>query len=116
MKIKNENDFLGFLVSIKNEKNSISVRNVLDQSGLSDIDCSHYFKSLQTKGYVRHMDSETYHIYPDGISAYISPAKRTFHVVGRMLVLTIKELFVFLSGVASGLLVAYLIWKFGWYV
>lgn len=112
--IKNENDFLGFLIKIKQNNGNISVSRILKESELNNIDCAHYLKSLQTKGYIQYMDTETYHIYPEGINAYVSFPKKLTRFIEKILIFTTKELFVFISGVASGLLVAYLVWKFGW--
>lgn len=81
MKIKNENDFLGFLISMKQDNGNISAGKIIDLSGISDIDCIHYLKSLEEKGYIENLDMETYHIYPDGIYAYMPPKRKIWGIV-----------------------------------
>lgn len=95
--IKNENDFLGFLIKIKQDNGDISVSRILKESGLNNIDCSHYLKFLQSKGYIQYMDSETYHIYPDGISAYVPTSKKFF--------LRLRDILLYLLGVITPYLV-----------
>lgn len=93
MKIKNENDFIGFLISIKQSNGDISVSHILDKSGLNDIDCIHYLKNLESKGYIKNIDTETYHIYPDGISAHIPTAKKFF--------IRIRDIILYLLGLVT---------------
>ena len=104
MKIKNENDFLGFLISIKNENDDVSVIKTFRESGLSNIDCAHYFKSLSSKGLLDFIDTDTYHLYPHGISSYVSPLKRLSLWVAKLLVLTIKNLIVYIAGILSAVI------------
>lgn len=99
--IKNENDFIGFLIKIKQDNGDISVSRILKESELNNIDCAHYLKSLQSKGYIQYMDSETYHIYPDGISSYVPNSKK--------FLLRLRDIILYLLGVITPYLVELII-------
>lgn len=62
--ITNENDFLGLLISCADENHNCDVFEVISESGMSDIDCLPFMKSLQEKGLTETLDMETIHIYP----------------------------------------------------
>lgn len=75
-KIKDANDFLGFIISIKNKENLCNIEKILNGSGLSNLMCSTYISELSSKKYVKQIDTCTLFILPSGLSAYISPARK----------------------------------------
>ena len=106
--IKNENDFIGFLISVKSSENDIDVHSAFKASGLSQIDFSHYTDSLTDKGLLKYMDTQTYHMFPECISSYCPTNKRILLWIAKMLVLTVKNVIIYVGGILSGVIVAYL--------
>ena len=110
-KIKNENDFLGYL--IKNSKNNVcNQHECYKESGLDQSSFIYYANILKDKHYIE-TDVTNYYITQIGINNYISPVKKFALSFLKFSVLTLKELLVFLSGIVSGILVAYFIHLFG---
>lgn len=102
MKIKDENDFLGFLISIKNDNNDIDVIKMLKQSNLSELDCSYYLRVLSEQDYIRYLDTQTYHIEPKGLSVYTSPFQKGTSIFLNSAKSLLKFLIPFLLGLFSG--------------
>ena len=71
-KIKNENDFLGYLISIKSDNNLCDINRVLDESGIDAFTIHIYLQSLSEQNLVQYLDTNTYIILPKGISSYMS--------------------------------------------
>ncbi|OUO75190.1 hypothetical protein B5F53_18555 [Blautia sp. An249] len=105
--IKNENDFLKVLIESKDSDNDVSVSKVMKGNQLTSLDFSCMLARLTEKEYIIQTDSETIHLYPWGIAAYKSLWKRIAFWIGKLLILTIKNLILFIGGILSGLIVAY---------
>lgn len=106
--IKNENDFIGFLISIKSVENDIDTHAALKESNLSHVDFLHFMDSLLSKGLVKYNDTQTYHMFPECISAYRPTYKRILLWIAKMLILTVKNVIIYVGGILSGVIVAYL--------
>lgn len=105
--IKNENDFLGLLISQKDSSGNVDISKMSSDLGLTSIDISYMVKSLSEKDYIIQTDSRIIHLYPWGISAYKPLWKIIAMPIGKLLILTIKNLVLFIGGILSGLIVAY---------
>lgn len=101
MKIKNENDFLVFLISIKDDNNNIDVLKMLKQSNISELDCSAYLSMLFNQGYIKYLDTQTYHIEPSGVNAYISLKRKNISIFLNLTKGLLKFLVPFLLGLFS---------------
>lgn len=106
--IKNTNDFIGFLISVKSDFNDIDTSIALSLSGLSQIDFSHYIDLLLNNGLIKYIDTQTYHLFPECISSYCPTYKRILLWISKMLILTVKNVIIYIGGILSGVLVAYL--------
>lgn len=111
--VKNENQLLGILISSKNVNGECNHAAIVEKSGLDWETYSFLLKRLEEKKYIR-FDNEFATPLKYGEVNYISPKKQIALCAVKILALTIKELFVFLSGVAVGLSVNYLTHIFGW--
>lgn len=107
IKIKNENDFLGYLISVKDSENNVDLEKLIKSEILPNLDVSELVNILVSKNYAKQTDSCTLHLYTWGISAYIPTWKRIGIWVIKLLVLTIKNLILFVGGILSGIIVAY---------
>lgn len=105
--IKNENDFLGVLISNMDEDCCVSVYTMERATGLTTIQCGDILNSLCEKKHLQIMDTVTIRVTQLGLMAYISPKKRLLRWIASFCLFTIKEGIVFALGVVSGLLVAY---------
>lgn len=105
--IKNENDFLGYLISVKNSENNINLKKLVESEILPSLDISELVNILVSKNYATQADTYTLHLYTWGISAYVPTWKRICLWILKLLVLTIKNLILFVGGILSGIIVAY---------
>ena len=71
IKIKNENDFLGYLISVKDSKNNVDLEKLVKSEILPNLDISELVKILVSKNFAKQTDSCTLHLYTWGISAYV---------------------------------------------
>lgn len=106
--IKNENDFIGFLISVKSDENDIDTISALKASNLSEVDFLHFIDSLSSKGFLKYIDTQTYHMFPERISSYRPTYKRILLCISKMLILTVKNVIIYVGGILSGVIVAYL--------
>lgn len=111
--VKNENQLLGILISNKNVNGECDHSIVVEKSGLDWETYSFLLKILEEKKYIR-FDNEFATPLKYGEINYISPKKQIALWIGKLFVLTLKELFVFLSGVGVGLAVNYFTHIFNW--
>ena len=111
--VKNENQLLGVLISNKNIKGECNHSAAVEKSSLDWETYSFLLKNLEGKKYIR-FDNEFATILKFGEANYISPRKQVSLWFARILALTIKELFVFLSGFSVGLAINYFTHIFGW--
>lgn len=112
--ITNENDFLGLLISCADENNDCKPSEVFEKSGMSDIDCLPFIKSLQAKELTKTMDTETIHIYPQAYQAYVSPVQKAGKSVVKASKFTFAKIVEIIVAVIGGLVIAYFIFRFGW--
>lgn len=112
--ITNENDFLGIMIKCKNDKDICHVREVIEQSNMTDVQCLSFFMSLSDKGIIKRLDLETYQINPIAFSLYQSPKKKVAKSAFKLSVSFLKFVLTYILGIISGLVIAYLAHKFGW--
>ena len=80
MKIKNENDLLGFLIKLKDKNNKVRNHILLQQSQMDSVSLEHLMKGLIENHYVIYsMDTTT--ITKLGENNYISPLKKFFSCI-----------------------------------
>ena len=103
----NKDDILGLIISFKNENNDVNINNLLKELNITNLDLSEYIKDLESEGYAKLVDSNTLHLYPWGISAYKPKWKRCLLWIAKLLILTIKNLILYVGGILSGIIVSY---------
>lgn len=110
--VKNENELLGELIKIQRKHGKVDNSNLSELTGTDGITLEFLSKKLDEKHYIVYsMDTSV--VTDLGVANYVSKPKSFLLWIAKLLVLTLKEDVVFFSGVSSGLLVAYLMWKFG---
>lgn len=112
--ITNDNDFLGLIISCANENNDCDVMDVINKSGMSDIDCIPFIKSLTGKGLVEMISTQALHVYPQAHNVYISPKQERKDLVLKSSKSTMKVIIEIIVGVAIVVVAAYLVFHFGW--
>ena len=112
--IKIENDFLGLLISCADENHNCDVFEVISESGMSDIDCLPFMKSLQEKGLTETLDMETIHIYPKAYDIYVPKAAELQESIVKASKFTIKSLFNIIVGIIVAVISGFIIYHFGW--
>lgn len=105
--IKNRNDFLGFLIRIKNMENNVSINDAIEASGLTNLDFSELVNQILESHYAIQTDLNTLHLFPWGIAAYTPKWKRISLWFLKLCVLTVKNLILYIGGILSGIIVAY---------
>lgn len=112
--VQNENDFLGVLINCADENHDCDISDILNESGMSDIDCLPFIKSLESKTLIKTLDFETIHIYPSAYEAYVAPTqeiKKSLFETSKFTLKTILEIIVGIVITAAG---AFIIYHFGW--
>lgn len=112
--ITNDNDFLGALIKCSNQNNDCDIIDLMEKYKISDLDCIPFIKSLESENLVNMIDTCTVHVYPQGISAYVSPKKKAKKLVLNSSKSLFKFILTYVLGIVSGLIIAYLTHKFGW--
>lgn len=112
--VTNENDFIGIMMKCKNEKDICNVGKVIELSGMTDIQCLPFIKSLTAKGIIQQIDLESIQVNPIAYSVYESPQKKAGKSFLKISVSFLKFVITYIFGIASGLIIAYLTHKFGW--
>ena len=112
--VTNENDFIGIMMKCKNEKDICNVGKVIELSGMTDIQCLPFIKSLTAKGIIQQIDLESIQVNPIAYSVYESPQKKAVKSFLKLSVSFLKFVITYILGIASGLIIAYLTHKFGW--
>ena len=102
-KIKNENDMLGFLIAKMDSNKDVRAKVILSESGLDNISCFQLIKSLEKSHYIIY-STDIITVISIGENNYRSPFRKFVSFIGWR----IWELFVFFSGILSGVLIAYL--------
>lgn len=112
--VTNENDFIGIMMKCKNEKDICNVGKIIELSGMTDIQCLPFIKSLTAKGIIQQIDLESIQINPIAHSIYESPQKKAGKSFLKLSVSFLKFMITYILGIVSGLIIAYLTHKFGW--
>lgn len=112
--VANENDFIGIMMKCKNEKDICNVGKVIELSGMTDIQCLPFIKSLTAKGIIQQIDLERVQVNPIAYSIYESPQKKAGKSFLKLSVSFLKFVITYILGIVSGLIIAYLTHKFGW--
>ena len=112
--VTNENDFIGIMMKCKNEKDICNVGKIIELSGMTDIQCLPFIKSLTAKGIIQQIDLERVQVNPIAYSVYESPQKKAGKSFLKVSVSFLKFVITYILGIASGLIIAYFTHKFGW--
>lgn len=112
--ITHENEFIGLMIKCKNDNDMCSVGKILKESGMTDIQCLPFLRSLSGKGIITKVDTETYLINPIAYSVYKSPAKKAAKSFYNLTKFSLQRVIDILIGIAIGLVVAYVTYHFGW--
>lgn len=112
--VQNENDFLGVLIKCANENHDCDITDILNESGISDIDCLTFIKSLESKRLIKTLDFETIHIYPPAYEAYIAPAQEIKKSLLETSKFTLKTILEIIVGIVIAAVGAFIIYHFGW--
>lgn len=108
MKIRNENDFLGCLISVRDKDNDVDLSKAMHATGFCNLDFSIFLKKLEDKEVIMMLDTETCHLYQWSIDSYQSPMKIALFKIGKLLLLTVKNVVIYVGGIVSGIVVAYI--------
>lgn len=108
--VKNENYFLGLLIKNADKNHDCDAYTTIKQSGLSDIDCLHFIKSLEDNGLVNTTDTNTIHIYPKAYEEYESAFKK----IKCSFLKTAKFTFKIILEIIVAIAIAGIIFYFGW--
>lgn len=112
--IKDENDFLGIMIDCKNDDNTCSIGKVIKESGMTDIECLPFFRSLRENKIIQEIDLETYKINPIAFSIYQSPVKKVGKSVYDSAKFSLKHFIRIIVEIIVALIIAYLVYHFGW--
>ena len=112
MLIQNENDLLGLL--IQNAINDfMNQYDLLQLSGLDHQTYNYYVKSLNSKGLVV-TDLANIYLTDLGKNSYVSKQDKAKKSLFNFSKLSLKSAFNTFVEIAVALLIAFLIWHFGW--
>ena len=112
MLIQNENDLLGLL--IQNATNDfMNQYDLLQLSGLDHQTYNYYVKSLNSKGLVV-TDLANIYLTDLGKNSYVSKQDKAKKSLFDFSKLSLKSAFNTFVEIAVALLIAFLIWHFGW--
>lgn len=112
--VKNENDFLGILISNADNNHDCNVMDAIRKSGISDIDCLPFIKSLETKGFIKTMDFETIHIYPQAFESYTIPKRKIKNSILKTSKFTLKTVLEIIIGIIIAILSGFILYHLGW--
>lgn len=100
--IKNANDLLGFLIYHMDKKQDVRAGFILENANMDNVSLTFLLKELEEKHYII-CSLDTAHVTDLGKFNYRSPYKRFV----RFLFFAFKEIFFFIAGVLSGILVSF---------
>lgn len=104
-KIKDSNDFFGYLISIKNKDNNVVLGRISKDYGDSAIDdFIDYINELEEMKYIKINSLEDIHIVKSKEHNYISPFKKIIDYIGTKLVYVL----VYFMGLCSPIFTEYL--------
>lgn len=110
-KIQNENDMLGFLITHMDSNHNVGADVILKEAGIDNLSCYALLKSLESSHYIIYT-YDTMTVLSLGELNYRSPLKKLLLWILKLLILTIKNLIIYIAGILSGLIVAYLSYIF----
>ena len=105
-KVSNKNDMLGFLIANMDSQKEVKasfILNKLNDINLDNPSANMFLKSLSTDGYIIY-STDVITVLKLGENNYLSIWKQIL----RFFIRRIWDLIVFLSGIVSGVLIAYL--------
>ena len=105
--IKNENDLLGFIIMNKDQNNEIKTNYLISIANTDLVSLSELVDRLVAKKYLI-FSYDILSLTDIGIRNYVSTQKRFAIWLSKLLVLTIKNAMVYIAGILSGILVAYI--------
>ena len=105
--IKNENDLLGLIIKNKDRNNEIKVSRLFSVANTDSISLQELVNRLVKQKYLIY-STDILSLTDLGIRNYVSPTKKFFLWFAKLLILTIKELIVYIFGIISGVAIAYL--------
>lgn len=111
---KQENKFLGLLISISDEKDCFRYDALRESSGYSEFETIDLLNVLTSYEYIKQISMNDFHITARGKSAYISPKKKLALSFFKNSYLLLKFAITYVLGIISGFIIAYLTHKFGW--
>jgi hypothetical protein len=104
-KIKDSNDFFGYLISIKNKDNNVVLGRISKDYGDSSIDdFIDYINELEEMKYIKINSLEDIHIVKSKEHNYISPFKKIIDYIGPKLFYVL----VYFMGLCSPIFTEYL--------
>lgn len=112
--IKNENDFLGCLIAYSDKNDNCDINVIFKNCDIENLNASYYIKILESNNLIKHTDFCNIHILPSGKSAYQNNFKKTRKLFFDFSKNSFKHCIEILISTISGIIVAYLIWYFGW--
>jgi hypothetical protein len=116
--ITNENDFLALIISCTDEKYDCKAIDVVRKSGMRDIDCLPFFKSLETKGLIKMTSTNKIHVYPQGYEVNKVQSNKIKNLIDKASKFTpksIKDIIVAtIAGIIAGIVTAFIIYHLGW--
>lgn len=112
MKITNDNEFLGFLISKMDENHECDQNECYNESGLDSNSFNHYVNTLKAKGYVLSSMS-VISITDIGLSSYVPKSEEILTSVNNSAKLTLKFFVQIISEIVVAVVAAFIIWYFG---
>ena len=112
MKITNDNEFLGFLISKMDENHECDQNECYMESGLDANSYNYYMNMLKAKGFVVPSMSVA-SITEIGLSSYIPRSEEILTSVNHSAKLTLKFFLGIISSVIVAVASAFIVWYFG---
>lgn len=100
---KSENKFLGNLISCMDNEHICSIATIEKTTDWLPLDIQHMICTTNSHGYTESIDLNTVRLTPQGISAFTPWWKPVLATLAKWLVLTIKNVIVFISGLILGI-------------
>lgn len=110
---KQEDKFLGLLISISDERDLFSYGVLRENSGYSESETIDLLNALTPYEYIKQISLNDFRITTRGKSVYISPKKKFALSFFKNSYLLLKFAITYVLGIVSGLIIAYLTHKFG---
>ena len=112
--ITNENDFLGLIISCADEKHNCNAIDVVEKSGMSDIDCLPFINSLEAKELIKMTSMTIIHVYPQAYELHMTTTKKVKSSISKTSKFTFKTLLEIIVGIIITVIAGGIIYYFGW--